>query len=152
MNKELLLHNMENMGGCDRRNLLVGLIYANQKDAEFLVKCLAKDEKAFSDHPGGGNDIDSLTYYAKRGEILEALLREVESSESLDYAGAKAISDLKQKYLESAKSEDLGDARKNWLVVMAKLTEAVSEKIDLDIAHFHYKMVNAKIKALINLL
>lgn len=158
MNKELLRHNMENMGGCDRANLLKGLIHSNELDANELVEHIEKTCSDFSNHPGQDTgDAETLTYYAKRGTVLKALLHEVESPEHyLDFAGRAALKTLQQQEAYNANleisSDDLeavvGQKLSN---VRAKLLDSVQKLVRFDNYKMQLEMREAKIKALIEL-
>lgn len=152
MNKELLLHNMENMGGCDRKNLLIGLIYANKQEVKELAEYIENNAEDFADHPGGGNDIESFAHYAKRELIFKELLSEVDSDLDLDYAGRFELDALRYKYSKGSEAKDIEEAHRLWLQARTQLVEAVTDKLNLTNRGLFHAIKEAKIKALIDLL
>lgn len=154
MDKELLQHNMDHMGKYDKIELLAFLVQSNEKAAKHLVSCIEKENGDFKPHPGETTgDIDTLEYYAKRGAVLKEILQAVENIASCeDFVGMASMKELEAKYLDSTKSEDLGDKRKEFCAARAKLVGSVADLVELRNWKFQDDLQYAKIKALIDLL
>ena len=145
---------MDRMGTCDQKDLLAGLIHSNEQAVKHLVSCIDKENGDFKPHPGETTgDTDTLEHYAKRGAVLKAVLHEVEKIASCeDFVGMEFLKELEAKHLASSMSEDLGEKRKEFCKIRAKLVSSVTELVELRNWKFQDDLRDAKIKALIKLL
>ena len=83
---------------------------------------------------------------------MRAILREVETQmRGEDFVGMEHLTDLVTAYRKSTASEDLGEKRKSFCAVKAKLVQSVIDLVELRNWKFQDDLQEAKIKALIEL-
>lgn len=154
MDKETLKYNMERLERSDQVTFLNGFLAANDAAVKDLASRVHEDDKTtFKPDPGEGTgDIEFLEYLSKRGTVMRAILREVETQMRCeDFVGMEHLADLVTAYHKSTASEDLGEKRKSFCAVKAQLVQAVIDLVELRNWKFQDDLQEAKIKALIEL-